>query len=54
MNRKEAQCILRRPPPLIKIPKFKGDNDPDIYLEWEQNIDQIFNVHQVGSKNKWT
>jgi len=32
----------QRQPPQIKIPKFKGENDPNIYIEWEQKVDPIF------------
>jgi len=28
------QLPQRQPPP-IKIPKFKGENDPNLYIEWE-------------------
>jgi len=31
-----------------KIPKFKGENDPKIYIEWEQKVDQIFTIHVVS------
>ena len=30
-----------------KIPKLKVENDPNIYIEWEQKVDQIFNIHVV-------
>ena len=32
------QLPQRQPPP-IKIPKFKGENDPNLYIEWEQKVD---------------
>jgi len=32
------QLTQRQPPP-IKIPKFKGENDPNLYIEWEQKVD---------------
>jgi len=38
------QLPQRQPPP-IKIPMFKGENDPNLYIEWEQKVDQIFNIH---------
>ena len=38
----------QRQPPPIRIPKLKGEHDPNIYLEWEQKVDQIFNIHLVS------
>ena len=37
----------QRQPPPIRIPKFKGEHDPNIYLEWEKKVGQIFNIHLV-------
>ena len=45
------QLPQRQPPP-IKIPKFKGENDPNIYIEWEQKVDQIFNIHLVSDQEQ--
>ena len=39
----------QRQPPSIKIPKFKGENDPNLYIEREQKVDQIVNIH-LGSR----
>ena len=44
--------LPQRPPPQIKIPKFKGENDPNIYIEWEQKVDQIFNIHLVSDQEQ--
>jgi len=35
-----------------KIPKFKGENDPNIYIEWEQKVDQIFTIHVVSHQKQ--
>jgi len=45
------QLPQRQPPP-IKIPKFKGENDPNLYIEWEQKVDQIFNIQLVSDQEK--
>ena len=45
------QLPQRQPPP-IKIPKFKGENDPNICIEWEQKVDQILNIHLVGDQEQ--
>jgi len=31
--------LPQRQPPPIKIPKFKGENDSNLYIEWEQKVD---------------
>jgi len=33
--------------PLVKLPSFNGDTDPDLFLGWEAKVDQIFNVYEV-------
>ena len=35
-----------------KIPKFKGENNPNIYIEWEQKVDQIFTIHVVSHQKQ--
>jgi len=30
----------------------KETNSPNIYLEWEQKVDQIFHVHLVGGQKQ--
>jgi len=44
--------IPQRQPPPIKISKFKGENDPNLYIEWEQKVDQIFNIHLVSDQEQ--
>jgi len=43
--------LLKRQPLLIKIIMFKGDNDSNIYSEWDKKMDQIFNVHLVSDQH---
>jgi len=35
-----------------KILKFKGENDLNIYIEWEQKVDQIFTIHVVSDQKQ--
>jgi len=42
----------RKPSSLIKIPKFHGDNDLDMYFNWETIVDKIFNVRHVGDQEQ--
>jgi hypothetical protein len=32
----------------LSVPKFTGCEDPDAYLEWEEQCDQIFRVHDLS------
>jgi len=41
-----------RQPPSIKISKFKGEHGPNAYMEWEQKVDQIFNIHRVSEQKQ--
>ena len=50
-DRRHVAQHQRLPPP-IKIPKFKGEHDPNAYIEWEQKVDQVFSIHMLVSKNK--
>ena len=36
----------------IRIPSFKGTNDPDEYLEWEKKIELVFNCQQYTEESK--
>jgi len=36
----------------IKIPKFHGYNDPDVYLEWEAKVSQIFSINTLEDKKQ--
>jgi hypothetical protein len=34
----------------LSIPKFSGKEDADAYLEWEEQCDQIFRVHNLSDQ----
>ena len=36
----------------IHIPPFKGENDPQAYIEWEMKIDQLFSCNNYTEKKK--
>jgi hypothetical protein len=36
----------------LKIPNFQGKNDPKAYLEWEKNVDWIFDCHSYSEQKK--
>ena len=46
------QVQHQRQPPSIKIPKFKGEHDPNAYMEWEQKVDEIFSIHRVSDQEQ--
>jgi len=31
----------------VKLPSFNGESDPNVYLGWEDKVEQIFNVYEV-------
>jgi len=33
--------------PIVKLPSFSGDSDPNVYLGWEPKCEQIFHVHAM-------
>jgi len=33
--------------PFIKLPSFSEESDPNVYLGWEDKVEQIFNVYEV-------
>jgi len=33
--------------PFVKLPSFNGDSDPNLYLGWEANVEQIFHIYDV-------
>ena len=35
---------------ISKFQKFKGKNDPNIYIEWEQKVHKIFNIHLASDQ----
>ena len=36
----------------MKIPLFQGKNDPEAYLEWEKNVELIFECHNYSEEKK--
>jgi len=38
--------------PFVKLPSFSGDGDPNVYLGWEEKVEQIFHVHKVTEDQK--
>jgi len=32
---------------IVKLPSFSGDGDPNVYLDWEAKVEQIFHVQEV-------
>ena len=36
----------------LKFPSFNGESDPNVYLGWEANVEQIFNVYEVQEDQK--
>ncbi|CAA7039341.1 unnamed protein product [Microthlaspi erraticum] len=38
----------------MMIPPFHGNNDPDVYLDWERKCEIIFNRHNIADINRVT
>ena len=36
----------------MKIPSFQGKNDPEVYLEWETKVENIFSIHNYSEDKK--
>jgi hypothetical protein len=36
----------------MKIPTFQGKNDPDAYIEWERNVEHVFECHNYFEEKK--
>ena len=36
----------------MKIPLFQGKNDPEVYLQWEKNVEFIFECHNYFEEKK--
>ena len=36
----------------MKIPSFQGKNDPEAYLEWERNVELVFDCHNYSENKK--
>ena len=35
-----------------QLPEFLGKSDPDVYLEWETNVDKVFSLHNYSEQYK--
>ncbi|KAG2606049.1 hypothetical protein PVAP13_4NG161471 [Panicum virgatum] len=46
-NRDDPDSIARVK---LSVPKFTGREDADVYLEWEEQCDQIFRVHNISNQ----
>ena len=38
--------------PFVKVDSFIGDSDPNVYLDWEANCEQIFKSYEVHEDQK--
>ena len=36
----------------VKIPTFKGTYDPEMYLEWEMKVNQVFACYNYNEEKK--
>ena len=36
----------------MKIPSFKGKNDPEAYLEWKKKVKLVFDCHNYSERKK--
>ncbi|RDY04058.1 hypothetical protein CR513_12265, partial [Mucuna pruriens] len=36
----------------MTIPTFQGNNDPELYLEWERKIENVFDCHNYSEEKK--
>jgi hypothetical protein len=36
----------------LSIPKFTGKENPDEFLEWAEQCDQIFRVHNLSAQRR--
>ena len=38
--------------PYVKLPSFRRESNPNIYLRWEAKVEQIFNVYEIQEDQK--
>ena len=36
----------------MRIPEFQGKPDPEAYMEWEEKVDRIFEIHEYSERKK--
>ena len=34
------------------MPKFKGEEDPNAYIDWELKVEKIFRIHNYSEEKK--
>ncbi|KAF7823723.1 putative gag-pol polyprotein [Senna tora] len=51
-KRRHAKRDAAEPDPKIKYPTFKGNINPDLYLDWEMKFEQIFRMNDWSEEKK--
>ncbi|KAF7835503.1 uncharacterized protein G2W53_010362 [Senna tora] len=51
-KRRHAKRDVAEPDPKIKYPTFKGNTNPDLYLDWEMKFEQIFRMNDWSEEKK--
>ncbi|KAF7815003.1 putative gag-pol polyprotein [Senna tora] len=51
-KRRHAKRDVAEPDPKIKYPTFKGNINPDLYLDWEMKFEQIFRMNDWSEEKK--
>ncbi|KAF7835011.1 putative gag-pol polyprotein [Senna tora] len=51
-KRRHAKRDVAEPDPKIKYPTFKGNTNPDLYLDWEMKFEQIFRMNDRSEEKK--
>ena len=36
----------------FQMPKFKGEENPDAYMDWELKVEKIFRIHNFSEEKK--
>ena len=36
----------------FQMPKFKGEEDPNAYIDWELKVEKIFRIHNYSEEKK--
>lgn len=36
----------------LQVPSFQEKKDPEVYIEWEQKVNHIFNCRNYSEENK--
>ncbi|KAF7835140.1 Transposon Ty3-G Gag-Pol polyprotein [Senna tora] len=51
-KRRHSKRDVAEPDPKIKYPTFKGNTNPDLYLDWEMKFEQIFRMNDWSEEKK--